>query len=58
MNKNINVEDRVWGQVMRLNPPMMQKVSKEVRSRDFETAQDIRLKHYSFIWSLTRRHFP
>jgi len=29
MNKNINVEDRVWGQVMRLNLPMMQKASEE-----------------------------
>ena len=57
MNKNRNMEDRIWGQVMQLNPPMMQKASEEIRSGDSETVQDIRLKYYSFVWSFMRKRF-
>ena len=55
MNKNGNVKDRIWGQIMCLNHPMMQETSEEVRSRDSETTQNMRLKHYCFIHSFTRR---
>ena len=30
MNKNQNMNNRIWGQVMYLNPPVMQKASKEI----------------------------
>lgn len=32
MNKNRNVEDGIWGQVMCFNPPMEKKTAEEIRS--------------------------
>jgi len=30
MNKNGNMKNRIWGQVMHLNPPVMQEASEEI----------------------------
>ena len=32
MNKNRDMKDVIWCQVMYLNPPMMKKISEEIRS--------------------------
>ena len=49
MNKNGNVKDRIWGQIMCLNPPMMKKISEEIRSGDSEATQNMRLENHGFI---------
>ena len=54
MDKDRNMMDRIGGQVMRLNPPMMQKTSREVRGGDSEAAQNMRMKNDGFIWYLMR----
>ena len=38
MDKDRNMKDRIWGQVMRLDPPMMQKTAEEIRGGDSEAA--------------------
>ena len=58
MNKNGNTKNRIWGQVMYLNPPVMQKTSEEIRSGDSEAAKNMRLKNHSFIRFLTRNRIP
>ena len=55
MNNNQDVEDRIWGQVVCLNPPMIKKASEKVRGWNSETAQDMGLKCYGFLWSFARR---
>ena len=55
MNNNQDVEDRIWGQVVCLNPPMIKKASEKVRGWNSETAQDMGLKFYGFLRSFARR---
>jgi len=38
MDENRNVKDGVWGQVMRLNPPVKKKVTEEIRCWNFKSA--------------------
>jgi hypothetical protein len=54
MDKNQNVKDRIWGQVMHLNPPVMKKASKKIGIRNSKAAQNMRLKNDSFILPLMR----
>jgi len=55
MNKDVDVENRIWGQVVFLNPPMIKKASEKVRGWNSETAQDMGLKCYGFLRSFARR---
>ena len=55
MNKNRDMKDGIWGQVMYLNPPMMQKISEEIRSGNSEIAKNMRLKNNRFAITLMRK---
>src|SRR6185437_10207114 len=54
MNKNQDVKDRIRGQVMHLNPLVMQETSEEIRGGDSETVQNMRLENNCFIRFLMR----
>ena len=56
VDKDGDVEDRIWGQVMRLNPPMEEKTMEEIRSRNSETAQDKSFESDGFLRSLSGRN--
>ena len=44
MNKNRDVEDGVWGQVMHLNPIVKKKTTEEIRSQNCKSALNKRRK--------------
>ena len=56
MNKNRDMKDGIWGQVMYLNPPVMQKTSEEICG-DSEAAKNMRVKNNRFVITLMRNRF-
>jgi len=56
VDKDGDVEDRIWGQVMRLNPPMEEKTMEEIRSTNSETAQDKIFESDGFLRFLSGRN--
>ena len=58
MNKDGNMKDWIWVQMMDLNTPIEKKTTEEVRSRDPKTPQDKILKNHGFKALLTRTIFP
>ena len=55
MNKNRDMKDGIWCQVMYLNPPMMKKISEEIRSGNSETENNMRVKNNRFAITLMRK---
>ena len=58
MNKDRDMKNRVRGQVMHLNPPMMKKTSEKVRNGKTEAPKNMRKKNNRFIFSLMRKKLP
>ena len=56
MNKNRDMKDGIWGQVMYLNPPVMQKTLEEICG-DSEAAKNMRVKNNRFVFTLMRKRF-
>ena len=57
MDKDLNMKNRIRGQVMNLNPPVVKKTSEEIRNRKFEASKNMRMEHNRFTRFLTRRRF-
>ena len=57
MDKNRNVENGIRGQVMDLNPPVMQKAMKEIRGRNRESARNERKESNNFLGFLLGKNF-
>ena len=58
MNKDQDVKNRVRGQVMHLNPPMMKKISEKVRNGKTEAPKNMRKKNNRFVPFLTSKGLP
>ena len=56
MNKNRNMENGSWSQMMKLDPPEKEETPQEVANRNSQSALDKRLEdnsfRNSFIWSI------
>ena len=52
------MKNRVRGQVMHLNPPMMKKASEEIRNGKTEASKNMRMKNNRFIHPLMRKRLP
>jgi hypothetical protein len=58
INKDRDVKNRIRGQMMHLNPPMMKKTSKEIINRKIEAPKNIRKKNNRFISFLMGKILP
>ena len=58
MDKDRDVKNRIRGQVMHLNPPMMKFAPKEIRNRKTEATKNMRKKNNRFIFFLMRKRLP
>ena len=62
MYKNRNMKDGIGGQMMNLNPLVMQKTSKEVRNREPEATKNMGVRNNGFIlpfmWKRFSNRFP
>ena len=58
MNEDGDMQNRIRGQVMHLNPPMMKKTSEEIRHGKTKVSKNMRMKNNRFIFSLMRKKLP
>ena len=58
MDKDRDVKNRIRGQVMHLNPPVMKKAPEEIRNQKIEATKNIRKKNNRFIFFLMRKRLP
>ena len=58
MDKDRDMKNVIWGQMMHLNPPMMKKTSKEIINRKIEAPKNIRKKNNRFISFLKGKILP
>ena len=58
MDKDRDVKNRVRGQVMHLNPPMMKKTSEEIRNGKTEAPKNMRMENDRFVSPLMRKRLP
>jgi len=58
MDKNRYVKDRIRGQVMHLNPPMVKEAPEEIRNGKTKAAKNVRKKNDRFVSFLMRKRFP
>ena len=58
MDKDRDVRNRIRGQVMHLNPTVMEKAPEEIRNRKTEAPKNMRKKNNRFIFSLMRKKLP
>ena len=58
MDKDQNVKNRIRGQVMHLNPPMVKKAPEEIRNGKTEAPKNVRKKNNRFVCSLVRKRLP
>ena len=58
MNKDRDVKNRVRGQVMHLNPPVVKEATEEVRNRKTEAPKNMRKENNRFVSSLMRKRLP
>ena len=71
IDKDRDVKNRIRGQVMHLNPPVMNKAPEGIRNRKIEATKNMRKKNGKteatknmrkkndrFIFSLTRKRLP
>jgi hypothetical protein len=58
MDKDRDVKNRIRGQVMHLNPPMMKLAPKEIRNRKTEATKNKRKKNNRLIFFLMRKRLP
>ena len=54
-NKNRDVKNRVRGQMMHLNPPMIKKTSKEIKNGKTEASKNMGMKNNGFIHPFVRK---
>ena len=52
------MKNRVRGQVMHLNPPMMKKASEEIRNGKTEAPKNMRKKNDRFVFLLMWKRLP
>ena len=57
MDKNGDMQNGVRGQVMHLNPPMMQKTSEEIWNGKAEASKNMGVKNNRFIHPFMRKGF-
>ena len=58
MNKDRDVNNRIRGQVMHLNPPMVKKASEEIRNGKIEAPKNMRKKNDRLVSPLMRKRLP
>jgi len=58
MDKDRNMKNRIRGQVIYMNPPVVKKTSEEIRNGKAEASKNMRMKNNRFIFSLMRKGFP
>jgi hypothetical protein len=58
MNKDRDVKNRVRGQMMHLNPPMMKKASGEIRNGKTEAPKNMRKENERFVSPFMRKRLP
>ena len=58
IDKDRNMKNRIRGQVMYLNPPMVKNTSEEIRNRKIETSKNIGMKNNRFIHPLMGKGLP
>ena len=58
MNKDQDFKNRVRGQMMHLNPPVMKKTSEEIGNRKTEAPKNMRKENNRFIPFLMEKRFP
>ena len=58
MDKDRNMKNRIRGQVVHLNPPMMKKTSEEIINRKTEAPKNMGMKNNRFIHPLMRKRLP
>ena len=59
MDKDRDVKNRIRGQVMHLNPPVMKKTpEKKIRNRKTEATKNMRKKNNRFVFFLMRKRLP
>ena len=58
MDENRDVDNRVRGQVMHLNPPMEKEAPEEIGNRKTEAPKNIRKENNRFVSFLMRKRFP
>ena len=58
MDKDRDVKNRVRGQVMHLNPPMMKKALEEIRNGKTEAPKNMRKEKNRFVSLLIRKRLP
>ena len=58
MDKDRNMKNRIRGQVVHLNPPMMKKTSEEIINRKTEAPKNLGMKNNRFIHPLMRKRLP
>ena len=58
MDKDQNVKNRIRGQVMHLNPPIVKKAPKEIGNGKTEASKNKGMKYNRFIQPLVRRRLP
>jgi hypothetical protein len=58
MDKDRNMKNRIRGQVMYLNPPVVKKASEEIRNGKTEAPKNMRMKNNRFIFTLMRKGLP
>jgi len=58
MDKDRNVKNGIWSQVMHLNSPVMKKAPEEIRHRKTEVPKNMRKKNNRFVPFLMGKRFP
>ena len=58
MDKDRDVKNRIRGQVMYLNLPMVKKTSEKIRNGKTKAPKNMRMINNRFIFSLMRKSFP
>ena len=58
MDKDRNMTNRIRGQLMYLNPPVVKKTPEEIRNRKTEAPKNMRMNNNRFVSSLMRKRFP
>ena len=58
VDKDRDTKNRIRGQVMHLNPPVMEKAPEEIRNRKSEAPKNMRKKNNRFVSFLMGKRLP
>ena len=58
MDKDRDMKNGIWGQMMHLNPPMVKEAPKEIKNGKTKAPKNIRKENNRFVSTLMRKRFP